>query len=242
MNEDQNQPRGLVAIHESKQRRLHGRLTAVPTRFWLWTLTVLAAWGIFYWKKTQGELESQKAVLLAKQRGILAELGPRYDPLQKRLEDWTVASSGACPGDLVAPELKSWDFAGLPGIYLRLRLGDATSVNAVRKAANASLRDAFTACLFHEPNTDPLSGPPCQASHDCTPGTFCNEVDHCMPPAQPYNMRTAYHCTRIFSDEWTVSLRTAGDGTRTRLLEREFDSAVKDDIPAVIDLLTRAPL
>ncbi len=240
MNEDQNQPRGLVAIHESKQRRLHGRLTAVPTRFWLWTLTVLAAWGIFYWKKTQGELESQKAVLLAKQRGILAELGPRYDPLQKRLEDWTVASSGACPGDLVAPELKSWDFAGLPGIYLRLRLGDATSVNAVRKAANASLRDAFTACLFHEPNTDPLSGPPCQASHDCTPGTFCNEVDHCMPPAQPYNMRTAYHGTRILSDEWTVSLRTAGDDMRMRLLEREFDSAVKDDIPAVIDLLTRA--
>jgi hypothetical protein len=215
-------------------------LPAIPTRFWLWTLTVVVAWAIFYWKKTQGEIESHKAVLLAKQRGILAELGPRYEPVQKRLEDWTVASSGAYPGDLLAPDLKSWDFAGLPGIYLRLRLTDATSTTAIRKAAGGSLRDAFTACLFHEPNADPSSGPPCQASHDCAPGTFCNEVDHCMPPAQPYNMRTAYHGARILSDEWTVGLRTASDDMRMRLLEREFDSAVKDDIPAVIDILTRA--
>src|SRR5436190_22220661 len=101
MTEEQNQPRGLVAVHESKQRRLHGRLPAIPTRIWLWALTVLAAWGIFYWKKTQGDIESQKAVLLAKQRGILAELGPRYEPLQRRIEEWTVASSGAYPGDLL---------------------------------------------------------------------------------------------------------------------------------------------
>ncbi len=238
--EPKNQPRGLVAVHESKQRRLHGRLPAIPTRFWLWALTVLVAWGIFYWKKTQGEIESQKAVLLAKQRGVLAELGPRYEPVQKRLEDWAVASSGAYPGDLAAPEAKSWDFGAAPGIYLRMRLADATSAVAVRKAAAVSLRDAFTACLFHEPNVDPISGPPCRASHDCAPGTFCNEVDHCMPPAQPYNLRTAYYGTRIMTDEWTVSLRTASDDMRLRLLEREFDSAVKDDIPAVIDLLTRA--
>jgi len=240
MKEEQNQPRGLVAVHESKQRRLHGRLPAIPTRVWLWALTLLAVWAIFYWKKTQGEVESQKAALLAKQRGVLAELALRFEPLQKRLEDWTVASSGPYPGDLVAPELKSWDFAGAPGIYLRLRLGDATSVTSMRKAASASLRDGFTACLFHEPNADPLSGPPCVATHDCAAGTFCNEVDHCMPPAQPYNMRTAYYGMRILGDEWTVGLRTASDDIRMRLLEREFESAVKNDIPAVIDILTRA--
>jgi hypothetical protein len=61
-----------------------------------------------------------------------------------------------------------------------------------------------------------------------------------MPPAQPYNMRAAYHGTRVLGEEWTVSLRTAGDDMKMRLLEREFDSAVKDDIPLVIDLMTRA--
>jgi hypothetical protein len=241
--QQENQPRGLVAIHESKQRRLHGRLPAIPTRFWLWTLTVLVAWGIFYWKRTTDEVESQKSVLLAKQRGVLNELGPKYQPLQTKIEEWTKSSAGPYEGDLVVPDLKTWDFAGAPGIYLRIRHKDATTAESIRKAASSSLRDAFTACLFHEPNADPWSGPPCQASHDCSPketGTFCNEVDHCMKPAQPFNMRMAYHGARILSDEWTVRLRTASDDMRMRLLEREYDSAVKDDIPAVIDLLQRA--
>jgi hypothetical protein len=61
-----------------------------------------------------------------------------------------------------------------------------------------------------------------------------------MPPAQPYNIRTAYHGTRVLGEEWTVRLRSASDDMSMRLLEREFDSAVKDDIPLVIDLMTRA--
>jgi hypothetical protein len=61
-----------------------------------------------------------------------------------------------------------------------------------------------------------------------------------MPPAQPYNIRAAYRGTRVLGEEWTVGLRTASDDMKMRLLEREFDSAVKDDIPLVIDLLTRA--
>ena len=117
---------------------------------------------------------------------------------------------------------------------------DAASVESIRKMAGASLRDAFTACLFREPNIDPTTGPACKASHDCAPGTFCNEVDHCMAPAQPYNLRSTYFGTRILGEEWSVRLRTAESDMKMRLLEREFDSAVKDDIPLVIDLLTRA--
>jgi hypothetical protein len=240
MRDEQNHTRGLVAIEEARANRKAGRLPAIPTRFWLWALTVLVAWGIFYWRKTQGEIESDKAALFAKQRGVLAELGAKFDPLRQRIEEWTVQSSGAYAGDLVAPELKGWDFATQPGIYLRLRLGDAASAEKMRKAAMASLRDGFTACLFREPNADPTSGPPCKASHDCAPGTFCNEVDHCMTPAQPYNVRTAYHGTRILGEDWTVRLRTASDDMSMRLLTREFESAVKDDIPLVIDLMTRA--
>jgi hypothetical protein len=238
--EDPGHTRGLIAIQESKQKRREGRLPAIPTRVWLWALTVFVAWAIFYWKKTQNEIESQKAVLFAKQRGVAAELGSKFDPLRQRIEEWAVAAAGAYADDLVAPELKNWDFATRPGIYLRLRLSDAASPQKMRKAANDSLRDGFTACLFRVPNAEPTSGPPCKASHDCAPGTFCNEEDHCLPPAQPYNMRTAYHGTRVLSDDWTVRLRTASDDMSMRLLEREFDSAVKDDIPLVIELLTRA--
>ena len=238
MKEEPSRTRGLVAVEESKRKA--GGIPAVPGRVLIWIATVIVAWAIFYWRQTQAEIESQKSALFAKQRGVVTELGGKFDPLRQRIEEWTMKEAGSYGGDVAVPELGKWDFATQPGIYLRLRMSDATAVPALRKAAQASLRDAFTACLFREPNADPASGPPCKASHDCAPGTFCNEHDHCMPPAQPYNMRAAYHGTRVLGEEWTVRLRTAGDDMTMRLLEREFDSALKDDIPMVIDLLTRA--
>ena len=232
--------RGLAAVEDSKANRRAGRLPQIPPRFILWTLAVIVAWSIYYWRKTQGEIESQKAALFARQRGIVTELGGKFDPLRQRIEEWTMKEAGPYAGEVAESDLAKWDFATQPGIYLRLRLSDATAVPAMRKAAQASLRDAFTACLFRVPNADPTSGPACKASHDCAPGTFCNELDHCMPPAQPYNMRAAYHGTKVLGEEWSVRVRMAGDDMTMRLLEREFDSAVKDDIPLVIDLLTRA--
>ena len=240
MKKEEQRPRGLPAIREDKARRLQGRLPPVPARVLLWLLTVLVAWGIFYWRKTQGEIESRKAALLARQRGVLVELQPKLEPVLKRIEAWTVDAAGAYRGDFTDPALRSWDFAAVPGIYLRERLTDATSAEAARKAANASLRDGFTACLFHEANPDPASGPPCQTTRDCAAGTFCNEVDHCTAAAQPYNMRAAYRGSRVLTDEWTVGLRTASTDMKMRLLEREYDVALREDIPLVIDLLTRA--
>jgi hypothetical protein len=128
MKEEQSHSRGLVAVQESKTRRREGRLPAIPTRFWLWTLIVLIAWGIFYWRQTQAEIESQKAALFARQRGVVAEFGARFEPLRQRIEEWTVQSAGTFPGEIVAPELKGWDFTTQPGIYLRLRALDGGHV------------------------------------------------------------------------------------------------------------------
>jgi hypothetical protein len=237
---DEERTRGLEAIRRSREERQRGKWPVIPGRFWLWTGTILAVWAVVYYKRTQGEIESQKARIFARQRGVAAELGPRFEPLRDRIEKWTVEASGPYAGDLVDPDAKTWDFAGQPGIYLRLRIGDATSVPKIRKASDASLRDGFTACLFHVPNPDPASGPPCKYTHECAAGSFCNEVDHCMPAAQPFNMRAAYRGTRILTDDWAVELRAASDDMRMRLLEREFDAVVNDDVPLVIDLMTRA--
>ena len=43
MRDEQNHTRGLVAIEEARANRKAGRLPAIPTRFWLWALTVLVA-------------------------------------------------------------------------------------------------------------------------------------------------------------------------------------------------------
>jgi hypothetical protein len=240
MKEDSHHVRGLPAIEESREKRKQMRLPAIPTRFWLWLATVLAVWAIFYWKKTQGEIESRKAKLLALQRGVAAALGPKIEPLRDRIESFIVDLAKPYTQDVMTDEARSEAFASRPGIYVRLRLLDTGDVKTIRKAAAGSLRDAFTACLYKEPNVDPTSGPACKSTRDCREGTFCNEVDHCVVPAQPYNLRAAYRGMRVATEEWTVRLRTAGNDKEVLLLEREYDTAVKDDIPLAVDLLTRA--
>jgi hypothetical protein len=61
-----------------------------------------------------------------------------------------------------------------------------------------------------------------------------------VAPAQPYNLRAAYRGTRILTDEWSIELREASDDMRMRLLGRQFDATVNDDIPLTIDLMQRA--
>jgi hypothetical protein len=238
--EDSEHVRGLVAVEESRERRKQMRIPAIPGRFWLWTATILAAWAIFYWRTTQGEIESRKAKLLAQQRGVVAELGPNVLPLRDRIEAWVLGLAKPYTDDRITDEARALKFASVPGIYLRVRLADAGDVKTLRRASDDSLRDAFTGCLYQEPNVDPASGPPCKATRDCPKGTFCNEADHCVAPAQPYNMRAAYRGIRVLTEEWTVRLRTADNDKEMLLLEREYDTSVHDDIPLAIDLLTRA--
>src|SRR5262245_43418345 len=128
MKEEPSRTRGLVAVEESRaNRKAGGRIPAVPGRVLIWIATIIVAWSIYYWRQTQAEIESQKAALFAKQRGIVAELGGKFDPLRQRIEDWTQQEAGAYAGEVAASELGKWDFATQPGIYLRLRLSDATT-------------------------------------------------------------------------------------------------------------------
>lgn len=239
-NKEPERPRGLVAVHESRVRRATGAVTPIPVRFLGWLATIVAVAAIVLWKRAQGEVESWKHRISARQRGIAVELSPRIDPLLSSIEALTVSSAGAWLGDRVDDEAKTWDFGALPGIYLRIGVGDARDAKTLRKAAQESLHDGFTACLLHAPNPDPFVGPACKASRDCEPGKFCNETNHCTAPSQPYNLRVAYRGTRVLGDEWTVDLKTASDDMKLRLLERELDAAVQDDVPIVIDLLARA--
>ncbi len=230
--------RGLQAVEQDRIARKG--FPKIPPRFWLWVFTVLAVWAIVYWKYTQGQLESWRNRIMARQRAVAAELGPRYFPLRDRIESWVVEDAGNYPGDFVDPEASKSDFRSRPGIYLRLFIDDAHSPDAIRAAALESLRDGFTSCLTRANNPDPFSGPTCRFNHECPQGQHCNEVSHCSVPAQPYNLRIAYRATRVLTESWVRDVREAGSDMRLRLLERDFDSAVSDDIPLAIDLIVRA--
>lgn len=231
--------RGLKAIEEAREAR--GKLRFPPARFWGWTAVVLAATGILHWKWSQGQLESARQKLMAEQRAVAVELGPKWKSLRGSVEAWTLDLAKDAGAEIVDREaLRGWDFRDRPGLYLRLRVDEARDVEALRKGLKSSLRDAFTACLMRVPNPNPLAGAECKRTRDCAVGQICNELDRCTAPAQPYNLRVAYRTMNVLSDEWVRDVQDAGTELRLRLLTGMFEDTVRDDLPVAVDLLTRA--
>ncbi|MCS6900119.1 MAG: hypothetical protein RMJ98_10805 [Myxococcales bacterium] len=243
--------RGLPSIAEARELRQSRVLPAASGQFWLWSLIAIAAMTIFYWKKTQHENEAFRARILAKQRAIAAEHGAAFFSLRDRAESWTAElARGSFEPDLIAPSLKSAGNQGdlplfkRPGVYLRVTREDARSPEKIRAAARESLRDAFTACLLHTPHFTQHKGQPCHISKECPQGHLCNEANVCALPAQPFNLRLAYHGLRVLSDTWIRSVQSSGDGASDTLVlrryEMDIDSALSNDLPVVTELLRQA--
>lgn len=240
--------RGLPALRESREERRRAlilgkvRLRSLPPQFWLWTLVILSAFGVVYWKLAQGELESAKTRVMAKQRAVAQALGAKLVPFRENVERWAAElAADAWPGDMVTDDLDVSKLARSPGVYLRARQSNAKSASALRRAAVASLHDGFTSCFFvRDGAVDPARGPKCQTTGDCQPGQLCNEYDVCAAPAMPYNMRLAYRALRVLSPEWTDELHEAGSDLAVTAYERDLDKVTRTDVPVAVDLLTRA--
>jgi hypothetical protein len=212
-----------------------------PARFWGWVAAALALSAILHWKRSQGAVESGKQALMARQRAVLQELGPKWLPMRDKIETWTLALAKSAEPEIVEKSLlQVGDFRDKPGLYLRMRTGQAIDASSIRKGAKGSLKDAFTSCLLRAPNANPLAGAECKRTRDCPRGEMCNELDHCAPPAQPYNLRVAYRTMHVLSDEWTRDVQDASDELRLRLLSSSFDDLSQDDLPVAADIVARA--
>lgn len=213
----------------------------MPPQFWLWTAVVLGAFSVIYWRIAQGRVESKKSAVMAKQRAIARTLGPKIIPFRNQVEAWVRELAADGPADFVDPSASLQKISKSPGVYLRLRLANTTSVKAIREAARTSLLDGFTACLFvREGAPDPTKGPPCRVTADCQSGLLCNEWNVCSEPPRPYNMRLAYRALRVLSPEWTDELHEAGSELAVSAYDRDLDSVAKSDVPVAIELLSRA--
>lgn len=240
--------RGLPAIAQTRELRASRPLPAASGKFWLWALIAIIALTIFYWKKTQSECEAYRTRILTKQRSILQEAGPLYVSLRDKVERWTISNAQQIiQPDFVDPEFaKSLDaemsapLLKQPGIYLRLAQPNALSVEAIRKTSQRSLRDAFTACFLHTPHLPATDGATCKKSKDCARGEVCNELERCITPTQPYNLRVAYKGLRVLSDDWVHLVETTDEPLKLRLYETDIDESMANDVPTAIDLLTRA--
>jgi hypothetical protein len=239
--EEQPRGRGLPSIHKARDARAEGKTRWPSPKFWAYAGLVLAISAILHWKWTDSEVERTKQKLLADQRGVAAELGPRWLPRRQRIEEWITALAKDVGPEVVDKEtLSKWDFRTRAGIYLRMRVEDAQNPDDIRRGARDSLRDGFTACLMRIPNPSATAGKECKHTRDCPTREFCNEQDHCSRPAQPFNLRVAYRTMHILTDDWVREVQSADSELRLRLYVTNFDDAVRDDLPLAAELLTQA--
>ncbi|MEM6786894.1 MAG: hypothetical protein AAF715_05195 [Myxococcota bacterium] len=232
--------RGLPSVSEARAERR--RLQSLPPRVWLWAVIFIGVGIVIWWRLDQAKINEMRTELLARQRAVKDELGPRWDPLRERLERWTTDCAEAAFTDVAPPAslLSTWDFRTMPGIYLRLAQSDARSTDQIRDAANASLKDAFTACLLTATNANPLRGTECQTTRDCPRGQMCNEFERCTTPSQPYNLRTAYKSLSVLDDAWVAETQEVTNELTMRGLVGTFDDISAYDLPLATDLLNQS--
>jgi hypothetical protein len=247
LRRESGRERGLPSVNQARDERRRAivlgrvRLRGMPPHFWLWTLTVLGVGTVIYWRVAEGHLDGRKAQVMSKQRAIAKTIGPKILPFRDKIETWARELAGAYPGDLVASDGKLSVIEQSPGVYLRLRLGSARNPKDIRKAARSSLHDGFTSCLFRKTKTsDPMKGPSCKVTAECSPGLLCNEWNVCAEPPIPYNMRLAYRTLRVLSPEWTDELHQATSELAVNAYDRDLDSVTRYDVRIAADILARS--
>jgi hypothetical protein len=239
--------RGLPSINQARAERRRAlvlgkvKIGGLPPHFWLWAATVLGAIMVIYWRVEAGKVESAKSQVMAKQRAVAVMLGPQIIPFRDRVEAWAKELSGDYKGDVIEPDASLGAISKEPGVYLRLRLGNARSTKELRTAALQSLRDGFTSCLFvSKAAPNQADGPRCRTTSDCDAGLMCNEWDVCIEPSSPFNLRLAYRALRVLSSDWTDELHAATSVLQINAYERDLEKVTKHDVPIAAKLLVRS--
>ncbi len=217
-------PPGLPSIYKARADRERGRSTRGSPAFWLSVGASLVVVVVGYRYVEARQLGGEKDALLAKERAVRSTVGAAWFPLRDGVEQMVVEAASKAPPDHVDPAVARWDFRASPGLYLRLRVADATDVTALRHAAAFSQRDGFVGCFLREPNAPAARG-------DADAGAFAE---------QPWNWQKAYNATRILTDDWAQEVSASEDPLRLRVFEEQYDKAMKVEIPAAIDLVKRA--
>src|SRR5262245_46563812 len=111
--EEKEKPRarGLSSVQQAREARSSGKQRYPSGKFWAYGGLVLTIALIFHWKSSQGENDRDRQKLMAKQRAVSVELGPRWFPLRDKLEGWTTGLAKEAGQELVDGEaLAKWDF------------------------------------------------------------------------------------------------------------------------------------
>jgi hypothetical protein len=241
----QERERGLGALNEARQTRRRAvvfgrvRVREAATGFWLFSIAGLVIFSFAYYRYSLVELEARRSEVRSRQRAVAAALGTGGFDLRDRIEGWVIALAEGKLSERVAPEVNLDDLAKGPTIYLRVRESEAHAALSIRKAANGSLRDGFTSCLFVGA-ADPGHGAACTITSQCGPGELCNDWNVCAAPAHPYNMRVLYDGLRVLTPEWSQALDATTDELQVRVIEMNLQSVGKHEAVAAAELVRRS--
>lgn len=234
---------GLPSLNEAAQTRRRQIVTGrtrldggIPPKLFLSGLGVLIVGGIVLFFQAQNELNEVKSAILKKQRTTAQVLAPKLEPLREKVEQFALSLAEEGP-DHTEPGV-DWDkVLSAPSLYLRSRLETARDPESLKKSAEDSLRDGFTACFLRDLRTPPpTGGKECRLSTECAPGELCNEYQHCARPSSPYNMRLLYRALHVMSDDWAQKVKDAGNEYKLTAFDRSLDSVTQVDIPIAIDV------
>jgi len=239
---------GLPSLNTSRRTRhrqvVTGRavVSGIPPRLFGVGLLVLVVGGFLYFRHSEQELALQRGRIMAKQRAIAAELGPRLIPLRDQVERAArELAAGEDVPRVVATGVDFQSLFGMPGLYLRALRSDASNLESLRKAAQESLRDGFTACILRDERArSPSVGAACRESQDCQTGELCNEHGVCARPSSPFNTRLLYRALGVLSERWTAEVDHATTDLALLAYERGLDSVTEVDIPVAIDVYQRS--
>lgn len=238
----QDRERGLAAFNEARSVRRRAivlgrvRVREVATRFWILTFIGIAIFGVAYYRYAEVELAARRHEVKARQRAVAVAMGNQPLELRDKLERWVKELAERPPEGRLARDVSVDALSRGPSIYLRLLLSNASDADAMRRAAQRSLRDGFTSCLFIARETDPTQGTPCKTTSQCGPGELCNDWSVCAAPSHPYNMKLLYDATRLLLPEWDAALAAAENDMQVRAIELDLEDAAKHEVPAAVTM------
>jgi hypothetical protein len=136
-------------IRRSVTERFQPRRDQIPWRIVavVGSLVSLCAL-VFFLFQTRGESAERTRIMRERQR-LTNEIAQDYASLKVRIEQWTLsAATSAYPGDVVDPEAKALAWRSQPVVYLRMRVGDALSMDAIHAQARLVALDGLAGCLL----------------------------------------------------------------------------------------------
>lgn len=215
---------GLKAIHSARAERRNAKFGRISGPVWLFAGGAVVVTLVLAWLLSDRTLTTEKEEILSQQRAAVSTVGVEWYPLRDKLERITLDAAARFDENKVDFEQAKIDFRSSPGIYLRLRVAEASNTDMLRKHAKDSVKDAFTGCLLREPNAALARG----------------EADAGIGPEQPWNLQKAYTATRVLTDEWAREVRESSDKDRLRVFKQQYEKAKRDEIPLAIDIIKRA--